>query len=78
MRLVVLAELAVLAVPYLLSQLLQSVVLLPVGVLPGGDLDVGDVAVEVGRAALERRHQLVQRIERHLVGHGQRELPHER
>ena len=71
LRLVVLAELAVLAVlavPYLLSQLLQSVVLLPVGVLPGGDLDVGDVAVEVGRAALERRHQLVQRIERHLLG----------
>ena len=53
--------------PHLLSQLLQSVVLLPVGVLPCGDLDVGDVAVEVGGAALERRHQLVQRIQGHLV-----------
>ena len=53
--------------PHLLSQLLQSVVLLPVGVLPCGDLDVGDVAVEVGGAALERRHQLVKGIQSHLV-----------
>ena len=41
------------------------------GVPPGGDLDVADVAVEVGRSLVERGHELVQRLERELRGAAQ-------
>ena len=40
---------------------------------PGGDFDVSDVAVKVGRALVERRHELVQRVERELRGAAQRQ-----
>ena len=41
------------------------------GVPPGGDLDVADVAVVVGRSLVERGHELVQRLEGELRGAAQ-------
>ena len=41
------------------------------GVPPGRDLDVADVAVEVGRSLVERGHELVQRLEGELRGAAQ-------
>ena len=57
----------------LLSKLQEAVALSLARVPPGGDFDVSDVAVKVGRALVERRHELVQRVERELRGAAQRQ-----
>ena len=58
---------------HLLPQLQESMALPLAGVAPGRYLDVAHVAVEVCRALVEGRHELVQRLQGELRGAAQRE-----
>ena len=58
---------------HLLSELQESMALALARVPPGRDLDVADVAVEVGRPLVEGGHELVQRLEGELRRAAQRQ-----